>query len=88
LDDTIPPILHPQPQVIEEAPDGHAVDGGDADADADSGAEDMRVRARRRILTRTLRRRRRMLKYRRLNMMSSGSCIPRTSQARRRCLSA
>jgi hypothetical protein len=45
LDDTIPPILHPQPQVIEEAPDGHAVDGGDADADADFGAEDMRVRA-------------------------------------------
>ncbi|KAJ6481417.1 hypothetical protein DFH09DRAFT_1107543, partial [Mycena vulgaris] len=47
LDDTIPPILHvqPQPQVIEEAPDGHAVDGGDADADADSGVEDMHVRA-------------------------------------------
>ncbi|KAJ7792674.1 hypothetical protein B0H14DRAFT_163392 [Mycena olivaceomarginata] len=47
LDDTIPPILHvqPQPQVIEEAPDEHAVDGGDPDADVDSGAEDMHVRA-------------------------------------------
>ncbi|KAJ7789894.1 hypothetical protein B0H14DRAFT_3571908 [Mycena olivaceomarginata] len=45
LDDTIPPILHPQPQVIEEAPDGHAVDGGDADTDTDSGAGDMRVSA-------------------------------------------
>lgn len=48
MDDTIQPILHvqPQPQVIEEAPDRHAVDGVDAekDADADSGAENMRVR--------------------------------------------
>ncbi|KAJ7892185.1 hypothetical protein B0H13DRAFT_2276850 [Mycena leptocephala] len=48
MDDTIQPILHvqPQPQVIEEAPDRHAIDGVDAeeDADADSGAENMRVR--------------------------------------------
>ncbi|KAF8197773.1 hypothetical protein K438DRAFT_1759893 [Mycena galopus ATCC 62051] len=46
-DDMIPPILSAQPQthVIEEAPDGLAVDGVDADVDANSGAEDMRVRA-------------------------------------------